>query len=40
METIALAESKNMRLQDNRLSQNIVLKYLIHYEIQSEMKIL
>ena len=40
METIALAESADIRLQDNRLSQNIILKYLILYEIQCEMKIL
>ena len=40
METIALAESADIRLQDNRLSQSIILKYLILYEIQCEMKIL
>ena len=40
METIALAESANIRLQDNRLSQNIILKYLSLYEIQCETKTL
>ena len=40
METVALGESANIRLQDNRLSQNIILKCLILYEIQCEMKIL
>ena len=40
METMALAESANIRLLDNKLSENIVLKYLILYEIQCEMKIL
>ena len=39
-ETIALAESANIRLQDNRLSQNIILKYLSLYEIQCETKTL
>ena len=40
METIALAESGNIRLQDNRVLQNIILKYLILHEIQCEMKLL
>ena len=40
METIAFAESMNIRLQDNTLSQNLILKYLILYDIQCEMKIL
>ena len=30
----------NIRLQDNRLSQNIILKYVILHEIRCEMKIL
>ena len=30
----------HIRLQHNRLSQNIIVKYLILYEIQSEMKTL
>ena len=38
METIALLESANIRLQDIRLSQNIIHKYLILYEIQCEIK--
>ena len=32
--------TSNIRLQGNRLSQNIILKYLILYEIQCEKKIL
>ena len=40
MENIVLAESANIRFQDNRLSQNIILKYLILSEIQCEIKIL
>ena len=32
-ETIVLAESANIRFQDNRLSQNIILSFLIFYEI-------
>ena len=40
METIALANSANIRIQDNRLSCNIILKYLILYEIQCEIEIL
>ena len=40
METIALAKSANIRIQDNKLSQNIILEYLILYEIQCEIEIL
>ena len=40
METTELAESANIRLQDNIPSQNIILQYLILYGIQREMKIL
>ena len=32
-ETIVLAESANIQFQDNRLSQNIILSFLIFYEI-------
>ena len=39
METIAHAESANIRFQDNRLPQNIKLKYLILYKIQCEMSV-
>ena len=40
IKSIALVESANIRLQDNRVPQNIILKYLILYKIQCEMKIL